>query len=336
MIEQAEDTDWFVIQLFAGQTIDIALEGEPNGSGTLPDPVVAIYDQFANEVGYNDDGGENFNSLLSFTAPSSGVYYISAEAFGDATGSYVLSVYPGVADDFPGDFSSTAILGIGRNATGTIESAYDTDWFGINLNAGQPIVIRMLGSDAGGGTLLDPSMELYDEYGTFLDANDDDGVSVNSAIAFTPQTSGRYFVSAGAFSDYTGSYTLTAEIAAPVRDDYPNNASTSGLAQVNQTVYGEIEAIDDEDWFRLQLQPGFYTIDLEGEPTGMGTLGDPSLVLYNAQGVQIDSNDDAGGSWNSQLQLNVGAPSLYYLGAGAFGSNTGTYALTVTSGGGGK
>lgn len=335
-LEQMEDTDWFAIQLSAGQAIEVSLQGEPTGAGTLPDPVLAVFDQFGNEVAYNDDGGQSWNSLLTFIAPAAGTYYLSAEGFGDSTGTYLLSVVPGQPDDYPADMSTTGIVGIGRPASGSIDSPGDTDWFAINLKAGQPVVIRQLGNAAGGGSLPDPYLELYDGNGQFIDSNDDDGESLNSAIAFTPWMSGTHYIAAGAFSDYTGSYTLTAELGAPVRDDYASDTSTVGQAQLNGTVYGELESPNDEDWFWIQLQPGNYVIDLEGQATGMGSLNDPYLVLYNAQGFEIDRNDDGDQNLNSQLRLSVGAPAAYYIGASALGSGVGTYALTVTGVGGGK
>jgi hypothetical protein len=269
-------------------------------------------------------------------APSSGVYYISAESFGDATGTYVVSVLPGIPDDYAGDTSTNAILGIGRNASGAIENVGDTDWFALNLNAGQPVTIRMQGAATGGGTLSDPYLEIYDSNGAFIDSNDDDGETLNSALEFTPNVSGRYYIGAGAFSDNTGTYSLSVELGIAVRDDYPNDMSTQGQAQLNNPIYGELEAPNDEDWFVLQLQPGNYIVNLEGQPTGHGTLSDPYLRLYNNFGAEIDSNDDGGQGFNSQLQLFVGQPNTYYVGAGAFGGNTGTYTLTVTGGGGGK
>lgn len=335
-IEQDGDTDWFAMQLAGGQPVQISMEGEPTGAGTLSDPTLAVFDQFGNEVAYNDDGGEGFNSLLTFVPPSSGTYYVSAESFGEATGSYLLTAMPGIPDDYSGDTSTSAIVGIGRPVTGSIENSGDFDWFAVNLAAGQPVTIRLEGSATGGGSLSDPYLELYDGNGNFIDSNDDDGETFNSALEFTPWESGRHFISAGAFSDYTGSYTLSVDAGIAVRDDYSSDTSTQGWLQQNSPIFGELESPGDEDWFLLQLQPGNYFIDLEGQATGQGTLNDPYLTLYSDFGIEIDRNDDGGEGLNSQLQIIVGQPTNYYVGAGAFGQNTGTYVLTVRSGGGGK
>ncbi|MEM7445821.1 MAG: PPC domain-containing protein [Pseudomonadota bacterium] len=332
-IEQIDDTDWFAIQLGGGETVQISLEGAPTGAGTLPDPVLAVFDQNGYEVAYNDDGGDSFNSLVTFVAPATGTYYVSAEAFADHTGTYLLSAAPGVVDDYPNDFSTPAVVAIGRPAGGTIENPGDTDWFAVNLTAGQPVTIRLEGSATGGGTLSDPFLELYDGNGNFIDSDDDDGETLNSMLVYTPRVSGQHYLAAGGFSSNTGTYTLSVEAGAPIRDDYPADATTSGQAQVNSTVYGELESPGDEDWFFVNLQPGNYIIDLEGQGTGMGSLSDPYLLVYNANGLLIDQNDDGGQGLNSQLRLGVGAPSSYFIGAGAFGDGTGSYALTVTSGG---
>ena len=82
------DDDWVEITLVAGQRYDISLVG-----GSLSDPLVRLYDSNGFYIAENDDGGGGLNSLLSYTASTTGTYYISAGAFYETTtGSYTLSV----------------------------------------------------------------------------------------------------------------------------------------------------------------------------------------------------------------------------------------------------
>lgn len=88
-IDPEGEQDWYLISLTAGQQIEIELDGT-----TLSDPYLRIFDATGSLLAENDD--ENYpsvlDSLLTFTAPATGDYYISAGAFSTERGEYQLSV----------------------------------------------------------------------------------------------------------------------------------------------------------------------------------------------------------------------------------------------------
>jgi len=93
-IETSGDQDWFAVQLQAGVTYEFAM----NGAGVTPlgDPFLEIFSATGVELKENDDSGPGFNSLLRFTATTTGTYYINArgwqnDSFASGTGSYSLS-----------------------------------------------------------------------------------------------------------------------------------------------------------------------------------------------------------------------------------------------------
>ncbi|MEP3674737.1 pre-peptidase C-terminal domain-containing protein [Sulfitobacter sp.] len=90
VIETVGDLDWFAITLEANQTINISLEGD-----TLSDPYLRVFDSHNTVIGINDDGGSGLDSFLTFTASTSGTYYIEAGAYSVQTGSYDLEVTRG-------------------------------------------------------------------------------------------------------------------------------------------------------------------------------------------------------------------------------------------------
>ena len=117
-------------------------------------------------------------------------------------------------------------------------------------------------------------------------------------------------------------------------DDYSSNPNTSGEVTVGGSVTGWIERPGDRDWFAVTLEAGHtYRIDLKGKNTDAGRLSDPYLRgIYdsNEKRIQDTSNDDGGGNFNSLVVFTPLTDGTYYVAAGAFGSRTGTYALSVT------
>ncbi|NVK14513.1 MAG: M10 family metallopeptidase C-terminal domain-containing protein [Rhodobacteraceae bacterium] len=86
------DRDWVAITLTEGETYEIELSGAASGGGTLPDPYLRLYNDQGSLIRSDDDGGPGYDSAITFTASSSGTYYISAGAYRDNySGSYTIS-----------------------------------------------------------------------------------------------------------------------------------------------------------------------------------------------------------------------------------------------------
>jgi len=116
-------------------------------------------------------------------------------------------------------------------------------------------------------------------------------------------------------------------------DDFTSDQSTSGFVEVDgSAVSGTIETSGDEDWFAVDFVAGnTYTIDLKAAGSGVGTLSDTYLSLYDNSGSELAWNDDGGFGFEDQLVFTATASGLYYVGASGLG-DTGTYQVSVTSG----
>ena len=94
-IGNSTDSDWFRVSLVAGQTYDFRLLGV--GTNFLSDPFLRLRDSAGNILAPDDDGftsgsgTHEFDSALTFTATTTGVYYVEADAFSTGTGSYLLT-----------------------------------------------------------------------------------------------------------------------------------------------------------------------------------------------------------------------------------------------------
>ncbi|MGY2050508.1 NF038122 family metalloprotease [Methylobacterium sp. JK268] len=115
-------------------------------------------------------------------------------------------------------------------------------------------------------------------------------------------------------------------------DDYVQNHTTTGVIAVNGSSTGTISPGGDHDWFRVTLAAGtHYRFDVRGSADGGGTNPDPTLSLYDGASNLIASDDDSGVGLNARLFYTPTSSGTYYLDAGAFGSNTGTYTASVTT-----
>jgi len=94
------DQDWYAVTLTAGQTYTFALSGF--GVGALSDAYLRLLNASGTQVAFDDDSGPLSNSKLTFTASTSGTYYISAEGYGGTTtGQYLLTMATGTTPYAP-------------------------------------------------------------------------------------------------------------------------------------------------------------------------------------------------------------------------------------------
>ena len=86
-LEYEGDGDFFAFEATAGESyeLDVTL-------GTLQDSVLDLYDADGTWLDGNDDYGDSTASRLTWTAPSTGTYYVEVTDFGSGTGTYTLTI----------------------------------------------------------------------------------------------------------------------------------------------------------------------------------------------------------------------------------------------------
>ena len=83
IIQTADDTDWFEVDLVKGTKYRIDVLGEPTHAGTLEDPeLVGVYGADGNFIDDTTDDQTGFwqNALLWFTPDETGKHYVAAGA----------------------------------------------------------------------------------------------------------------------------------------------------------------------------------------------------------------------------------------------------------------
>ena len=91
-LETSGDRDWVAVDLIAGGNYEVSLYGI--GENGVEDTILTIFDQSGYVVGYDDDGGMDYNSKLSFNTQYSGTYFIEANSYdGLYTGDYLSLIH---------------------------------------------------------------------------------------------------------------------------------------------------------------------------------------------------------------------------------------------------
>ncbi|MCA1653027.1 MAG: FG-GAP-like repeat-containing protein [Sphingomicrobium sp.] len=152
-IEVAGDHDWFRISLTAGQQITVALSAtDANG---LSDAYLRIRDAAGNVLFENDDGGGNLNSRVSFSAPSSGIYFIDAGGYNDqATGDYQISVTP---------FTPPPVATPGEFADQLVSGYWGGDTHHFNVTQGGSISVNLTGLTPAGQVLARQALTTWSD-----------------------------------------------------------------------------------------------------------------------------------------------------------------------------
>jgi VCBS repeat-containing protein len=228
----------------------LAAASDPDG-GPLSAIGITVRDNLGNPVPFTNNGNgsisinpSHFDSLNTGQNRTVTVSYEVSDGFGATPNTATLQV-TGVTD-------AAVIL----QTSGTVHSSYSTNWHPVSLTAGTTYQI-----DLKRITLSDPyirNIRLPDGTPTGL-FNDDGGGNLNSRLWFTPSSSGTYYVEAGAYSSYTGSYALY------VRTGMPTDPIVLDL---------------DGDGIRLSARVSF-DLDADGtsESTGWSSPADGLLVM---------------------------------------------------------
>lgn len=345
----------------AGQKHDYNGDGNRANDPSHPSP--EIYGIRNSDGGYNSEtsrSSREYVPSLEFVPFRDGTYTVVVKSNdqGRERGGYTLSVAE-AADDYSAGTGTTGAVAVGGSSTGILQFRGDIDWFAVDLQAGHTYRIDVKGAATSDGTLVNPYLHnVYDPNGRGLPgtSDDDGGFGNNASLAFTPTVDGTHYVAASHPRNLTeidesdlavlrstksgDGRTYKVEVTDITPPPEPGTLPlprgpeepVNGVETLT-TFTGEIDYPRETDSYAVSLQAGVtYEIDLEGSRTSMGTLYDPYLRgIRDADNNFIPGtkNDDGGTGLNSKLTWTAPEDGTYYIIAGAWGSSTGTYTLTV-------
>jgi Ca2+-binding RTX toxin-like protein len=225
-IDPVGDKDWFALNVVAGETYLVSLRGL---GASLFDPLLVLYDSTGAVVSSDDDGGFEFNSLLTFTASYTGVYYAEAGEPGHGiTGEYRLDLRQ-QGEDVP----DTSIVEILPNDVTFAFIDFDdpapnlTEWDSYRFEA-KPGFAYAITVAGGTDYLTDPSSLPAGELDPYLEVYGPDGMVVKimddmyfddlrSRVSFVAEDGGTYYLALTAWDALKsgrpgiGGYSITVE-----------------------------------------------------------------------------------------------------------------------------
>ncbi|MGF1507578.1 MAG: pre-peptidase C-terminal domain-containing protein [Anaerolineae bacterium] len=207
--------DQWSIELEEGQTILI----EVRNIGEDTDPVLTVIDPDGNQAGYDDDGGEDRDSRLAFTALMSGIYTLRVEVFGLSTGPYQISVMD-TADSpasqvcsgitpaaLAGDPGEPGAITLNDAQVAVIEDSDAVHTWTYDGAVGEIIEVCVFAAE---GSDVDPQLAVIGPDGEVL-AQNDDAVDFNSRLLIELPEDGQYTFEVEVFGVTTGAYVISVE-----------------------------------------------------------------------------------------------------------------------------
>ncbi|HEX6587731.1 MAG TPA: PPC domain-containing protein [Longimicrobiales bacterium] len=316
---QANEGDRVIIRLTSEDFDPYLVVGTESGG---------LFDALAQD----DDGGDELDSRIRFTAPRTGTYRILAQAYAEyGVGEYVLSL-----ESFtPSAETGTLSVGIPVDGFLSDEDSYDDaeqsffDEYAFQAEAGRRYSITMR-SEAFDSYLVLGTGSGFDF--EEISRNDDSGAGYDSRIVFSPETSGAYTVRATSFGgEAAGAYVIEVAETVPAG---PLVVTPVALGQtVNGTLSDGDQIAEDGSFFdaysftgsqgdRVEIVMRSDALDsyLEvGEPAGA-----------NEEFFAEYSDDDSAGDLDARIRITLPRDGEYQIRAiSLYPEETGEYTLVV-------
>lgn len=319
-IDHRYDRDWHRVGLIAGRTYQFDVTGRYGINGGAyqyggVDPTLYLRNSSGGYLNYNDDGGYSTNSRITFTAPTTGTYYLDIGGYGSTTGGYTVS-----ATD-----TSPSYLGAAMYPT-AYPITYPTLWPAAPYDLGDDEVTQQQNTGDGVAQLDDSEVhgnvaggDVSTTEVTELMEISDVSIGENGTLQIETNTVG------GDDIDITDSYNTNSTTTTTIDNSVVNNFTQTLTFSVNgdNNTVGNFDAMNSFlDRVGTNSADTFRGNSAVSEADNFrGGDGDDELVGYRGRDLLIgDAGDDLlrGGNGRDVLIGGQGADEIY----GGFGQNT--------------
>ena len=350
-IDYGGDLDWFQFEMLAGETYAIEVQGD----GVGPSSHTSVRDRFGKAVeGWDYGAYWGSNEAKGIDSENSKIFYYSTPLFHLEPETVPRTYYVQIGANIAGDVTfkvthlfddqkesplTTGVLNVGDTASGTWENGVenganielihgtgpagaDGDWFKMQLIAGNTYKIDVFTDPANR-----PSMYIFAEDGTLLTPEDEvetikDG---HAQLTYTANRTGDYFIDPHNTKSWGGNNIYDLSLV-HIADDVASSIKTSATLAVGGQTNGNLERVNDRDWFKVKLKRGHvYKFDLSG-----ASLKDPTLRIRDSHGNQLLYNDQINGWWDPSITYTATEDGVYYVDTAGIDSGQFTMKCTNT------
>ena len=348
----AADVDIYAVTVAAGGVLTVDIDAATLATSSSLDSYVRVFNASGTQVAFNDDAAGSLDSLVTYTAPTAGTYYVGISSYGNSSYS-VTTAGTGSAGQTTGNYAAkigVVVPSLPAPTADLIDVSPDPRTTSVSA------IVVQFSRAVSGVDVADFSLTRS-------------GTAVSLAGASVTTTDSIRWTLAGldAATTSAGGYVLTlnavgsgivavdggAALAASVSDAWATQAATlvdagdtlataamlgitSGDIRLSGRVGDGSRGARDVDLFRVTLAAGqTITIDIDARTLSGGSTLDSYLRLFNSAGRQLATNDDDGSSFDSLLTFRASTAGTYYVGISGYG-NSGYNPTRAGSGGAGS
>jgi len=345
---------WYLYRAASTGDVTITLEGIESFDTKLGVYLGSnCYPRSTDMVACNDDFGNTLDSQVTFEARAGNYYLIEVGGYDeDAAGVGLMTIVPASAPPSDNDdcVGAQAIGDVKNLVFDTTDATFDGPgrcmtspniWYCYTASCTGDVTVSLLGSD------YDTMLAVYSGCGCnptssrTIACNDDFPPGRQSQITFEAISGNKYLIEIGGYGSDTGEGLLSI-------DCEPSGPPSSKDDCENAQAIGEVKDLAFDTTGRTFDGPGLcmtspniwyvYTASCTGDATVslLGSSYDTMLAVYEGDDCNLTANDmiacndDAGGSYQSEITFAAVAGGRYLIEIGGYGSNTGQGVLNIS------
>ncbi|MDF2700547.1 MAG: putative peptidase [Haloplasmataceae bacterium] len=298
------DEDYYIITVTNNSNLLLYSESDL-------DTYVELYDEFHNQLTYDDDSNGNLNFRILYYL-TSGTYYLKVSEFNDEIGSYEINFRVNLDDNET--FEQAVTINLGSSITSQFDYGYDKDYYHFTTTENMNIILYSLSTLDTYGFLYDANQSLITEF------DEDDLLGTHDFRIIYYLTPGTYYLKVEEFYGNLGSYEIYL-----IRNNDQNEIFDQAVAlEIEANYYSQFDYYSDKDYYTFEIVEDkkviIYTI------SALDTYG----YLYDANKNLIIEKDegDVIGSNNFRIEIYL-TSGTYYIAVEEYNYNIGDYQICI-------